>query len=67
MFIDPCVMSQMVASIGKYASTLVLLENPIDSEVWMTVSNDNPSSFNVVTEDNKVKLAPLEKRQVEIR
>ena len=64
---DACVMSQMVAPIGKYSTTLVLLENPVDREVTMSVSNDNPDSFRVVTEDNSVTLAPLEKRQVEIR
>lgn len=63
----PCVMSQMVAAIGQHASTFVLLENPVGRDAWMEVVNDNPGSFQVLTDNNRVNLRAREKRQIEIR
>jgi hypothetical protein len=62
----PAVLAPLSSPIGKYASTSVVLDNPLDKPVTFRLENDNQTAFHVVAK-RVLQLAPREKRRVEIR
>ena len=63
---DPNVLAPISSPIGKYTSTFIHFENPIDKTVNFRITNDNQTAFNVLSKEF-ITLEPLEKRKIEVK
>jgi len=59
-------LAPLSAPIGKFASTFILLENPLDKPISVRVDNDNSSIFQVIAK-RMLSLSSQEKRRIEVR
>ena len=56
----------MTAVIGKYATTGILVENPLDKRVTFRLENENDECFQVISKPI-LQLGPKEKKNIEVR
>jgi hypothetical protein len=59
-------LAPLTSPIGKFVSSFVLVENPLDKPVSFRVENSNATSFSVVAK-RMIQLSAKEKKRVEIR
>lgn len=59
-------LAPLSASIGKYASTHIVLENPHKMVINFRVENDNPNVFTVISK-KLIMLQPGEQKKIEVR
>jgi hypothetical protein len=62
----PNTLAPISSPLGKYASTWVDLENPLEKLITFRVENDNPTAFHVVCK-RVIQFSALEKRRIEVR
>ncbi|OHS97910.1 hypothetical protein TRFO_35785 [Tritrichomonas foetus] len=59
-------LAPLTSPLGKYASTFIQLENPLDKAVSFRVDNDNPTAYHIVAK-RVIQLNSQEKKRIEIR
>lgn len=60
------ILAPLTSPLGKFSSTFISLENPLDKVVTFRVDNDNLTAFQVISK-RVLQLLPLEKRKIEVR
>jgi hypothetical protein len=59
-------LAPLISPLGKFVSSFILIENPLDKPATFRVENSNPTSFHLVAR-RVLQLAPKEKKRIEIR
>jgi hypothetical protein len=60
------ILAPMTAPIGKFATTVILLENPSRRSALFRVENDNSAVFQVMAK-RVIQVQPMEKRRVDVQ
>lgn len=61
-----CDLAPLTSPIGKFASTFIQLENPLDKNAIIRVENSNPTAFHLMAK-KLINLLPYEKKRIEVR
>ncbi|OHT13796.1 hypothetical protein TRFO_16023 [Tritrichomonas foetus] len=60
------ILAPLSTPIGKFATTSILVENPLDKKVMFKVENENPNNFQVISKP-MISLNEREKKHIEVR
>lgn len=63
---QPCILAPLSSSLGKFSSTFIVLENPLEKAASFRVDNNNVTAFHVLAK-RIIQLSPSEKKRIEVR